>query len=99
MSALPATQPIAPKRGTAPTSRVVLETARAVFVDCIAEIDAKLAALDGAQDPAPQRDDMAAFARVAGYTGDACTHCQSFTLKRSGACAVCETCGTTTGCS
>ena len=36
---------------------------------------------------------------AAGYSGDACTSCQNFTLKRSGTCLVCETCGSTTGCS
>jgi ribonucleoside-diphosphate reductase alpha chain len=34
-----------------------------------------------------------------GYTGDACTSCGSFTLRRNGTCLVCATCGETTGCS
>lgn len=38
-------------------------------------------------------------ARLSGYTGDACTDCQSMQVKRNGACLVCEACGTTTGCS
>lgn len=38
-------------------------------------------------------------ARGSGYTGDACTNCQSLQVKRNGSCLVCESCGTTTGCS
>lgn len=38
-------------------------------------------------------------ARGSGYTGDACTSCQSMQVKRNGSCLVCESCGTTTGCS
>lgn len=45
----------------------------------------------------------AGFARAsaarAGYDGNACTRCQNFTLRRSGTCMVCDTCGETTGCS
>ena len=33
------------------------------------------------------------------HNGNACTDCGSFTLKRNGSCFVCDTCGTTTGCS
>lgn len=38
-------------------------------------------------------------ARQSGYTGDACTMCQSMQVKRNGSCTVCEGCGATTGCS
>lgn len=38
-------------------------------------------------------------ARLSGYTGDACTACQSMQVKRNGSCLVCEACGQTTGCS
>lgn len=34
-----------------------------------------------------------------GYTGDMCSNCNSFRMKISGHCQVCEECGTTTGCS
>jgi ribonucleoside-diphosphate reductase alpha chain len=37
--------------------------------------------------------------RELGYTGEQCSSCQSSRLKRNGSCAVCEDCGTTTGCS
>lgn len=36
---------------------------------------------------------------ASGYTGDPCLSCQSLTLRVSGHCYVCDTCGTTTGCS
>lgn len=38
-------------------------------------------------------------ARLKGYEGDPCPNCQSLTLVRSGACAKCDTCGETSGCS
>jgi hypothetical protein len=34
-----------------------------------------------------------------GFTGDQCSNCNSMRMKVSGHCAVCEDCGTTTGCS
>ncbi|MEM5807433.1 MAG: hypothetical protein QW474_03560 [Candidatus Aenigmatarchaeota archaeon] len=37
--------------------------------------------------------------KTKGYTGDMCSSCGSMRVKRSGTCAVCEDCGTTTGCS
>jgi ribonucleoside-diphosphate reductase alpha chain len=36
--------------------------------------------------------------RRMGYEGDACRSCGQFTLIKTGACAVCETCGATSGC-
>jgi ribonucleoside-diphosphate reductase alpha chain len=38
-------------------------------------------------------------ARMKGYTGDQCTNCGSMRVRQNGTCAVCEDCGTTTGCS
>jgi ribonucleoside-diphosphate reductase alpha chain len=38
-------------------------------------------------------------ARQKGYEGDPCPNCQAMTLVRSGACAKCDTCGETSGCS
>ena len=40
-----------------------------------------------------------AESRGKGYTGDPCHVCQQLTLKVSGHCMVCDSCGTTTGCS
>ena len=37
--------------------------------------------------------------RAQGYTGDPCPNCQMFTMRRNGTCNVCDSCGTTTGCS
>jgi ribonucleoside-diphosphate reductase alpha chain len=33
------------------------------------------------------------------YTGNACSNCGAFTLRRSGTCHVCDSCGETSGCS
>lgn len=38
-------------------------------------------------------------ARAKGYTGERCPGCKSLRLKRNGTCALCEECGSTTGCS
>lgn len=38
-------------------------------------------------------------ARSMGYTGDICSQCGSTQMKRSGSCATCEVCGSTSGCS
>lgn len=42
-----------------------------------------------------------AAARDMGYTGDACTNpdCGRMTMRRNGACLVCDTCGLSSGCS
>lgn len=39
------------------------------------------------------------IARLKGYEGDPCPECGQLTLVRSGACAKCDTCGATSGCS
>jgi len=38
-------------------------------------------------------------AEAMGYTGDACDHCGSMKMQRTGHCNTCAECGTTTGCS
>jgi ribonucleoside-diphosphate reductase alpha chain len=38
-------------------------------------------------------------ARLKGYEGDPCPECGQLTLIRSGACAKCDTCGASSGCS
>jgi ribonucleoside-diphosphate reductase alpha chain len=38
-------------------------------------------------------------ARAKGYEGDPCSACGQLTMVRSGACAKCDTCGETSGCS
>jgi ribonucleoside-diphosphate reductase alpha chain len=45
------------------------------------------------------REERIRQARQKGYEGDPCTECGQLTLVRSGACAKCDTCGTTSGCS
>ena len=39
------------------------------------------------------------YLRAQGYEGDPCSACGQLTLVRSGACAKCDTCGETSGCS
>lgn len=38
-------------------------------------------------------------AREQGYTGDSCTTCGGSRMKMAGHCQVCESCGTSSGCS
>ena len=52
-----------------------------------------------AQMPAGSLSDRIRIAKQKGYEGDPCPVCQSLTLVRSGACAKCDTCGETSGCS
>ncbi|MFO0810568.1 MAG: vitamin B12-dependent ribonucleotide reductase [Gemmataceae bacterium] len=44
-------------------------------------------------------DEKVRIARLKGYEGDPCPECGQLTLVRSGACAKCDTCGATSGCS
>ena len=37
--------------------------------------------------------------KLKGYTGDMCTHCNSFKMIRNGTCTKCDECGETSGCS
>jgi ribonucleoside-diphosphate reductase alpha chain len=48
---------------------------------------------------AASKEERIRQARQKGYEGDPCPECQSLTLVRSGACAKCDTCGATSGCS
>ncbi len=45
------------------------------------------------------KDDSIRQARQKGYEGDPCSECGALTLVRSGACAKCDSCGSTSGCS
>ncbi|QDU20123.1 vitamin B12-dependent ribonucleotide reductase [Urbifossiella limnaea] len=45
------------------------------------------------------REEKIRQARAKGYEGDPCSECGQLTLVRSGACAKCDTCGATSGCS
>ena len=44
-------------------------------------------------------DDSYSIARMQGFTGDCCSSCGSFTMKRNGSCLACTSCGQTSGCS
>ena len=45
------------------------------------------------------KEERIRIARAKGYEGDPCPECGALTLVRSGACAKCDTCGATSGCS
>ncbi|HET6575666.1 MAG TPA: adenosylcobalamin-dependent ribonucleoside-diphosphate reductase [Fimbriiglobus sp.] len=45
------------------------------------------------------KEERIRIARQKGYEGDPCPECGSLTLVRSGACAKCDSCGATSGCS
>lgn len=49
----------------------------------------------------PSRDvsDVRSWSVASGYTGDACTRCGSFTLRRKGTCLSCDSCAHSSGCS
>ncbi|QEK38038.1 adenosylcobalamin-dependent ribonucleoside-diphosphate reductase [Candidatus Cytomitobacter indipagum] len=46
-------------------------------------------------DPKTDRD----LKKSLGYTGDMCSNCKEFTMRRVGTCLQCESCGSTSGCS
>ena len=49
--------------------------------------------------PTSALEEKIRIARLKGYEGDPCQECGQLTLVRSGACAKCDTCGATSGCS
>ena len=65
----------------------------------------ELLELGGAPVPAPAPrpappppEDRAGAARSQGYTGDSCDMCGSWSMRRTGTCLSCDSCGTTSGC-
>lgn len=42
---------------------------------------------------------LVAAAKASGYSEDPCSRCGSLTLKRTGVCCTCDTCGENNGCS
>jgi ribonucleoside-diphosphate reductase alpha chain len=49
--------------------------------------------------PVENKAEKIRIAKQKGYEGDPCSNCGQLTLVRSGACAKCDTCGETSGCS
>lgn len=45
------------------------------------------------------RHEQANTAMKQGFTGDCCTSCGGYNMRRNGTCLLCTDCGTTTGCS
>lgn len=76
-------------------------------VEVVAASSALLRAIDpGAEVPAPTRRssvrdeaDARSWSVASGYTGDACTRCGSFTVRRKGTCLSCDSCAHSSGCS
>ena len=54
---------------------------------------AEVAPQHATRTPAPQD-----IARSRGFTGDVCSTCGGFAMKRAGTCLTCQACGSTTGC-
>lgn len=46
-----------------------------------------------------QRVEQRSQSVACGYTGDACSNCGSFTLRRKGTCLSCDSCSHSSGCS
>ncbi len=59
----------------------------------IVSVEALLSSIEGTSTK------VSSAAKGLGYTGETCPSCGSIRMRRSGTCAVCEDCGTTTGCS
>jgi len=76
-------------------------------VEVVAASSALLRAIDPETEaPAPTRKppvrdeaDVRSQSVACGYTGDACTRCGSFTLRRKGTCLSCDSCAHSSGCS
>ena len=91
-------------RGEMPSAKaIVIEVAKSEMVQSELAADSQRRA-EPAPEPAlavatgPARN-FRAEAIEQGYSGDACGSCGSFTMKRSGTCLSCTSCGSTTGCS
>ena len=85
-----------------------LREARLVLIRGVAAIDALIAAIEpplatGIHVPQPvivaPAADQRSTARMQGFTGDCCSTCAGFAMRRSGTCLCCDACGSTTGCS
>ena len=64
----------------------------AVVTPAVSRVASALTKLDAA-------GERIRVARAKGYEGDPCPECGALTLVRSGACAKCDSCGATSGCS
>ena len=71
-----------------------LEMAEEVVSE-VAEVLSEAAASQARRVEADRRN----RALMQGYTGNACSECQNFTMVRNGTCEKCDTCGATNGCS
>lgn len=90
-------------RGRAEVRVLVLGPKNAICGDCVADCNAALAEMPetprAGHRPTPNHARAREFALGQGYTGDQCDHCGHMTMRQSGTCLVCDTCGVTSGCS
>ena len=95
----PVSRHIKPTAG--PVVTPVGDGGNAVVASPAAQLFTKLAGSNrlAGVDTQPSLSDRIRVAKQKGYEGDPCPVCQSLTLVRSGACAKCDTCGETSGCS
>nr|WP_295462125.1 vitamin B12-dependent ribonucleotide reductase [Mesorhizobium sp.] len=70
------------------------DAASALFTDA-----ATRAAEEAKADAKALANDRRIKSMLQGYTGNACSECQNFTMVRNGTCEKCDTCGATSGCS
>ncbi len=89
-------------RGRVPKQEAVAPVPASAGAEVIALFD-KAPAPSVAAVPAAKTADTAEdkykMARLQGFTGDCCSGCGSFTMKRNGACLACVSCGQSSGCS
>ncbi|QEK38475.1 adenosylcobalamin-dependent ribonucleoside-diphosphate reductase [Candidatus Cytomitobacter primus] len=62
-------------------------------MDSLAHVEAEESEKN--EDPKTDKD----LKKTLGYTGDMCSNCKEFTMRRVGTCLQCESCGSTSGCS
>ncbi len=91
----PSAGPTVTPVGAAPGNAVVASPAAKLFTAMTANAVTNRIAGDAQ----PSLSDRIRVAKQKGYEGDPCPVCQSLTMVRSGACAKCDTCGETSGCS
>ena len=91
----PSAGPTVTPVGAAPGNAVVASPAAKLFTSMTANAVTNRIAGDAQ----PSLSDRIRVAKQKGYEGDPCPVCQSLTMVRSGACAKCDTCGETSGCS
>ncbi|GHE74926.1 ribonucleotide-diphosphate reductase subunit alpha [Camelimonas fluminis] len=88
------------ERGQMPDAReIIVEVARNELANQPAIVPEKSPEAAAANASAATGETKRSEAILRGYTGDECTNCHNFTLRRTGTCFTCDSCMTTSGCS